>query len=94
MAMTQAHVLDAIALEREDQDGKHGSLPEHGHTAMEWLLIIERKLQQAKDDWYSGEGLDTLLRMLQIAATATACLEQHADGEAFRGRFARGGVPA
>lgn len=78
MPIPQAHVLDAISLERERQDAKHGPLTEHGHTAVEWLLIIERKLQQAKDDWYSGDGSDAQVRMLQIAATATACLEQHA----------------
>ncbi len=89
MPIPQAHVLDAISTERERQDAKHGRLTEHGHTVPEWLLIIERKLQQAKDEWYVHDGLratqePAVRRVLQIAATATACLEQHADGEAFR----------
>lgn len=48
-------------------------------TIGEWLLVMEAELAEAKIGWikgYSGRN-DPLHEILQIAAVATACLEQY-----------------
>lgn len=74
-------VMSAILEERLYQDAKWGTIVEHPHTAAEWLLIIEGELVEAKQAWQKGTSDQLALsEVLQIAAVAVACLEQHGLG--------------
>ena len=74
--MTTATIYRAIKAERRYQDVVHGTIEENPHTVGEWLLIIESELTEAKHAWIHGKGdVDALLEILQIAATAVACME-------------------
>ena len=74
--MTPTHVFKAIETERRHQDVVHGTIEENPHTVGEWLLIIESELTEAKHAWVHGKGdAEALLEILQIAATAVACME-------------------
>jgi len=75
-------VLDLITEERVKQDVEHGSLEAHGHTVPEWYVIIEVLIRKAAREWYDkkqvGAGGQTK-RLVQIAAVATAALQQHGE---------------
>jgi hypothetical protein len=72
-------IYNAIDRERHYQDAKWGP-PDHPVAA--WLLIIESELHEAKQAWVTGDGdIDALAEILQIAATAIACMEQHGTYE-------------
>jgi len=77
--LSMERVFAGIMNEREYQDQKHGDIEEHGHTVGGWLLIIEAELAEAKRALIKGgSGRDHVMaEILQIAATATAALEQH-----------------
>ncbi len=68
----------AVTAERKYQDAKWGTLSNHPHTVAEWLLILESELAEAKDAWVrNGGDLEALKEIVQVAAVAVACLEQH-----------------
>lgn len=74
-------VFKAIGDERKYQDKKYGTLGDHPHTVGEWLLILEAELNEAKSEWVKGKGDKFALReILQVAAVAVACMEQHGTG--------------
>jgi hypothetical protein len=79
MRLRPAEVIEAISIEREFQDQKHGSLDKSPHTIGEWILIMEAELQEAKVALIKGgKGRDSVLReILQTTAVGFACLEQH-----------------
>jgi hypothetical protein len=79
-------VFDAIDEERKFQDRKHGSIDEHPHTIGGWLLLIESELEEAKlAAIKGGTGRNAVMQeILQIAATATAAIEQHGLDEETR----------
>jgi hypothetical protein len=65
----------AIRSERIYQEAKWGG---HGHNVGEWLLIMEKCLNDAKRAWSAAHGgAKVLSEVRQVAATAIACLEQH-----------------
>ncbi|MEW6048847.1 MAG: hypothetical protein AB1609_20615 [Bacillota bacterium] len=71
-------VFRAIQSERRYQDAKWGSIDEHPHSVGEWLLILGSELNEAMDAWVRhGGDRDALREILQVAAVAVACLEQH-----------------
>lgn len=71
----RALIYHALDRERHYQNLKWGP-PEHDVAG--WLLIIESELAEAKQAWVKGDGdLDALAEILQLAATAVACIEQH-----------------
>lgn len=71
-------VFVAITNERAYQDKKWGTINQHPHEVPGWLLIMERELQEAKDAWTTQRGdRAALMEILQVAAVAVACLEQH-----------------
>jgi len=71
----QIAVMRAINQERQYQERKWGG---NSHSVGEWLLILESELQEAKQGYVKGQGsYDALLEVLQVAAVAVACLEEH-----------------
>jgi len=71
-------VYAAIDREREHQRRKWGTLENKGHTVGEWLLVIEGELAEAKKAWTDAKGDEECLReIVQVAASAVACMEQH-----------------
>jgi hypothetical protein len=87
MKATPLEVMAAIARERLFQDKKHGSPELHPHPISTWLFIMEAELNEAKLACIKGGmGRDSIINeIIQIAATAVACLEQHGVDE-IRGR--------
>ena len=75
---TMVEILRAIKRERMYQDLKWGTVEMHPHTIPEWLLIFENIVEKGKREWLEGAAPDLPAhRLLQIAATAWASLEQH-----------------
>ena len=78
--ITQQLALQAVAEVRKIQDLKHGKTATH--TVPEWILILERQLQKAKDDWYGPNPRsddNALDRIANIGACCVACLEQNVN---------------
>lgn len=80
----QGQGIEAILKERAFQDEKFG--PGSKHTIGEWLLIMDAELQEAmKALVKGGTGRDSvLMEIVQVAAVALACLEQHGVQEVGR----------
>lgn len=74
--MTRKDVYQAIDEERTYQDNLHGL---YKHSITEWLLILERQLDQAKQGWLKNhkDRQSSLHEITQIAVCAVACLEDH-----------------
>ena len=67
-------VLVAIESERLYQEKKW---PNHQHTLAEWLLIIQKCLDDAKRSWVTGHGDNSALHELrQVTAVGVAAMEQ------------------
>ncbi len=66
-----------INAERQYQDCQHGTLDENSHSIGEWLIILEAELNEAKHSWVKMGEKAALFEILQFAAVASACLEQH-----------------
>lgn len=91
--MRLLQIMNAIAQERKWQDDKYGPVLMHedndeipgtgGHPLGEWLIIIEKELDEAKDALVHGgfqtkKGRDSIrAEIVQIAAVCCAALEQH-----------------
>ena len=79
--MSKKYSFDEIAAvvkaERDKQDEKWG--PTKFQNAAGYLLILEAELNEAKEGWMKNvEGKhSSLAEIVQIAAVAFACLEQH-----------------
>jgi hypothetical protein len=75
MTTKYCEVVNAIGRERDYQDCKWG---QPNHSVPGWLLILEAELAEAKQGWVKERGdRDALREILQVAAVAVACLEQH-----------------
>jgi len=77
MNFTRKEIFDAIETERTYQDLKY---PNHPQSLPGFLLILQTEIQEAIDGWMEGktEGRDAPLNeVLQIAATAVACMERY-----------------
>jgi len=74
-------VFDAIRAERAHQDAKWGTLEQKRQSCAGFIMVMEWKLVEAKSGWVNNsEGKHSALRtIVQIAATAVACLEQYGD---------------
>ena len=71
-------VFSSILEERIYQDEVWGTIDQNPHEVSGWLLILEQELHEAKEDWVTLPGNDACLReILQVAAVATACLQQY-----------------
>lgn len=76
--LTREEVFDAINKEREFQNSKWG---EHKkQTLLGFVSILRKELQEVEDGWHddiaSGRN-SPLHEMVQVAATAVACLEKY-----------------
>jgi len=67
-------IFKEIALERDWQDKKHGSLEERCPGIMDWVEILEQELLEVK--WAESRE-EKLEELLQVIAVGVACLEQH-----------------
>ena len=67
-------VFDAISLERENQLDVWG-FRGNNCSSSEYILFIEKKLNQAKDDSYFFNEESIELQMISIAALAVSYLE-------------------
>lgn len=75
--LSMPEVFEAVAKERTHQDEKWG--PNKPQSLPGFLLVLEQELNEAKLAWaknVTGEHA-TLNEIVQIAATAVACLEKY-----------------
>lgn len=74
----QRTAVRAVLAERRFQDAKHGHPANNPHTVGAWLLVLEAELNEAKLACIKGGvGRDNVIaEIVQVAATAIACLEQ------------------
>lgn len=80
--ISQKEAVAAVLQIRQIQDVKHGT--EHTHTVPEWILIIDRQLQKAKEEWYAvgPRPADRALeRLAHIAACGICALEENVGSE-------------
>jgi hypothetical protein len=64
-------IFSCIVKEIDYQNVKWGYGPEHQHSLIEWLVIIERLVEKAKEEWYNGfESEEAIAGLRKIAATA------------------------
>lgn len=67
-------VLQAIQSERIYQERKW---PNHKHTVAEWILIMEKCLNDAKQAWYRNpDDYKVLHEIRQVVAVGVAAMEQ------------------
>lgn len=88
--MQNGDVITAVLKERDFQDDKFGPITgAGGHTLGEWVLLIEDELAEAKKALIKGgKGRDSLRsELVQVAALAVACLEQHGTDDPHSGRL-------
>lgn len=71
---TKQGIFNAVVRERNYQDGKWGTIHDHPHTVLEWIDIMKKELQEAKQ---SPANEMMLEEVLQVIAVGFACLEQH-----------------
>lgn len=76
MSVSQSTVMFAIVEERAYQDRKWGTVEENPHEVGQWIAIMQRELDEAREA-YDNCWTTGLLEILQVAAVAVACLEQH-----------------
>lgn len=82
-------VFDAVGVERDYGDRKHGTIGAGGgHTLGEWVILAEAELAEAKLALIKGgKGRNSLRsELLQVAAVCVAALEQHGLEEPHEGR--------
>lgn len=71
-------VHEAVDTERAYQDWQWGSPEVHPHEVGAWILLLDVRINKARDSWAGQRGDDqALLEILKVAALATACLQQH-----------------
>lgn len=76
-------VFEAIKRERAYQDLKYPG-PDGGaspHTMGEWILILLGEIQEAQAAWLKGDLDAARQEILQVAAVAVACMEEHGAEE-------------
>lgn len=74
---TKQEVFDEIVHERAYQDSKWGTVEEHPHSLIEWIVIAEDCLKKAKAGYFKGGDPAMKQNLIEAAATAFAALEQH-----------------
>lgn len=70
-------LFQAIERERKYQDALWGTLEAHAHFVIEWIEILQERLNKARDAYYLDSEPSALHEILTVAAVAVACLEQH-----------------
>ena len=80
--------VDAI---RGEQDYQQRRWAGHKHTVGEWLLVVEKCLNDAKRQWAVGHEKETLDELRQVAASAASAMDE--NGAVERTHFAIGCCP-
>ena len=77
--LTFEQAVEIVKQEREHQDNKWGK--DKKQSVAGHLLILESELWEAKLGWIKNipERHSALAEIVQIAAVAIACLEEHGD---------------
>ncbi len=77
--MTFEEVIQCIKKERDYQDEKWGSLDEREQSIPGYMLVLKKELVEAEDGWCKNvQGKhSSLAELIQVAAVAIACLQQH-----------------
>ena len=76
--MNRSEVYAAIDSERDYQDRKWGTTEQRPKQVGSWLTLLRVILTDAEREWHGASGDEQALHELRkLAATATACLEQH-----------------
>ena len=72
-------VFDKIKEERLKQIEKFGPNSQHQQSVEGYMLVIQNQLHEALDGWMKNtHGRNSsLTKILQIAAVAVSCLEDH-----------------
>jgi len=71
-------VFAAVVRERAWQDQKWGTIEQHPHEVGGWIALVRKELREAEDAWCTQRGdAGALEELLQVAATAVACIQQH-----------------
>lgn len=71
-------VTASIDSEIEYQNNKWGYGPDHQHSVAEWLMILDRLVQDGKAAWWvSCKNPETLAFFRKIAATAVQAMLLH-----------------
>lgn len=72
-------VMIACGIERNNQDKKYGPVPARELSIGDYILIMEGELNEAKEGLIKqrGDGHSALEEIVQVAATAIACLQKH-----------------
>lgn len=75
MPVIRDAVFAAIERERLRQDAKRG----FAHPVGSWLTVLRCELREAEEAWAKRhpDDLAAIEEILQVAAVAVACLEQH-----------------
>lgn len=77
--LSMNEVFELIRAERERQDIKWGALEEKKQSCAGYMHVLRAELTEAEDGWVKNrEGKHSALReIVQLAATAVACLQQY-----------------
>lgn len=71
------NVYGAIERERQHQDAKRGTPKERDLSIGDYLAILRSELAEAEEAFVRRTAIEALCEILQVAATAVACMERH-----------------
>lgn len=76
--MERSEVYEAIDSERNYQDRKWGTYKDHPHEVGGWLLLMQKKLNDAIKAWSENNNdYKALCEIGKVLAIGVACGEQH-----------------
>lgn len=70
-------IYAAVDRERAYQDRKYGPHHDRELSVGDFLIILQTELDEAKREYVRNGVALTLAEVLQVAAVAVACMEQH-----------------
>ena len=75
--MDRKDVYEIIAEERDYQDGleHHSKSKDEKHSVADWIIFMERKLNQAKEMTYQLNEDEAIQQVIKVTALGVACLE-------------------
>jgi hypothetical protein len=81
-------IADAISIEREYQNMKWGTPESNPHSILEWIIIMEQELKEAKEAYFQRPAEKEMLKeILQVVSVGVACMEQHGVVDRFDHEF-------
>ena len=70
---TRQQIFDDICKERDYQDRRYS----HPHTPIEWIVIMEELLKNAREAWMKGTVGTMRAKILYATSVGVAAMEQH-----------------